>query len=34
MISCTVYPTDIDICVNRPIIRRSQKMEWNMNLFR
>ena len=25
MISCTVYPTDIDICVNRPIIRRSQK---------
>ena len=25
MISCTVYPTDIDICVNRPIIRRSKK---------
>ena len=24
MISCTVYPTDIDICMNRPIIRRSQ----------
>lgn len=23
-ISCTVYPTDIDICMNRPIIRRSQ----------
>ena len=24
MISCTVYTTDIDICVNRPVIRRSQ----------